>query len=163
MNTLVDQVEYDRWANLQMLDAVSKTRPETLTLQIGSSFPSIHETLVHILWAEELWLQRWQSLSNVPFPDPNNFPTLDALRRKLEEIHEQQIHYLKSLEHASADRVVGYVNFKGQRWEYSLRQMVQHLMVHSAYHRGQIATMLRQMGETPPMTDYLVFVDSKSA
>jgi uncharacterized damage-inducible protein DinB len=56
--------------------------------------------------------------------------------------------------------VVAYVNFQGQTWRYPLRDMVQHLVVHSAYHRGQAASLLRQLDAAPPRTDYLVYIDS---
>jgi uncharacterized damage-inducible protein DinB len=81
----------------------------------------------------------------------------------LTEIHAKQIHLLESIEPGTENRRIRYVNFQGETWEYSLAQMVQHLMFHSAYHRGQLATMLRQLGKVPPTTDYLVFIDEQSS
>ncbi len=161
MNTLIDQVTYDRWANLRMIDAASELNPQTLTQNVISSFPSFHHTLVHVLWAEELWLERWQSRSFVASLDTEKFPTVETIRAKLEAVYTKQLQFLNGLNPAAADQSIGYVNFQGQRWEYSLRQMVQHLMVHSAYHRGQLATLLRQLSVVLPQTDYLVFVDTQ--
>lgn len=161
MTTLIDQMTYDRWANLRQIDAASELKPQTLKQNLISSFPSLHQTLVHVLWAEELWLERWQSRSFVRSLDPEGFPTVEIIRAKLEAVHAKQLQFLKGLNPAAADQIIGYVNFEGQRWDYSLRQMVQHLIVHSAYHRGQLATLLRQLGLVPPQTDYLVFVDTQ--
>ena len=64
---------------------------------------------------------------------------------------------------SAADQAVSYVNFQGQKWTYELRDMVKHLVVHSAYHRGQVASLLRQLAVVPPHTDYLVFLDTLPA
>jgi len=52
-----------------------------------------------------------------------------------------------------------YVNVKGETWPYPLHEMLVHVVNHSTYHRGQVATMLRQLGKTPLSTDYLVLLD----
>jgi uncharacterized damage-inducible protein DinB len=60
------------------------------------------------------------------------------------------------------DRVkarISYENARGERWEYSLGHMMQHIVNHSTYHRGQVVTLLRQLGQTPPPTDFLVYFD----
>jgi uncharacterized damage-inducible protein DinB len=162
MKNLRDQLAYDRWANLRFVDAISNLDSQALRQNIPSSFPSLHQTLVHILWAEELWLERWQGRPFVPSLDLEDFPSLLAIRRGLEETHVKQLQFLQELPVEAADRFVGYVNFRGEKWEYTLRQMVQHLCMHSAYHRGQLATMMRQVGKVPPSTDYLVFADSRT-
>ena len=162
VNTLIDQITYDRWANLRMIGVASELDPQKTKQCLRSSFPTIHETFVHILWAEELWLERWQSRSFVGSLDPEAFPTLEIVRAKLEDIHSKQLEFLQGINPSAADQMVGYVNFQRQRWEYSLRQMVHHLVIHSAYHRGQLATLLRQLGVVPPQADYLVFVDTKN-
>jgi uncharacterized damage-inducible protein DinB len=163
VNALLEQLDYDRWANLRLIHAMNDLDSQSFRQKITSSFPSIRQTLVHILWAEELWLERWQGRSFILSLDPEDFPSLQTLQTKLQDIHAKQLEFLLGLPADAADRVVGYLNFRGERWEYTLRQMVQHLAMHSAYHRGQLATLLRQLGRVPPSTDYLVFVDSKSS
>jgi uncharacterized damage-inducible protein DinB len=163
VNALLEQLDYDHWANHRLIDAMNDLDSQSFRQKIASSFPSIHQTLVHILWAEELWLERWQGRSFIRSLELEDFPSLSALRTKLHDIHAKQLQFLVGLPAEAADRVVGYVNFRGERWEYTLRQMVLHLTMHSAYHRGQLATLLRQLGRVPPSTDYLVFVDNKSS
>jgi uncharacterized damage-inducible protein DinB len=68
---------------------------------------------------------------------------------------------LESLTDELLIRRVSYENLEGVRWEYSLAEMMQHLANHSSYHRGQIAVLLRQLGQTPPATDFLVFLDEQ--
>jgi uncharacterized damage-inducible protein DinB len=56
---------------------------------------------------------------------------------------------------------VSYENLQGELWEYALAHMMQHVVNHSSYHRGQIVTLLRQLGQSPPATDFLVYFDDR--
>jgi uncharacterized damage-inducible protein DinB len=160
MMPLISHVNYDRWANLELLRAASKLDPHALTKLVGGSFPSVQQTFVHLLWAESLWLERWRGRSFPATLDPRAFPTIDSLREALEAVHAKQLQFLATIPPSAADQMVTYVNFEGQRWAYPLRDMVQHLIVHSAFHRGQVASLLRQLGVAPPHTDYLVYLDT---
>jgi uncharacterized damage-inducible protein DinB len=74
-------------------------------------------------------------------------------------VESEQQAFLKSLTDELLEKCVSYENLQGERWEYSLAHMMQHLVNHSSYHRGQVVTLLRQLGQTPPTTDFLVFID----
>ena len=160
MMPLVPHVNYDRWANLELVRAASRLDQPTFSRIVGGSFPSVHQTFVHLLWAESLWLERWRGGSFEATLDPRAFPTAESLREALEAVHARQLSFLTSLPPSAADQVITYVNFQGQTWAYPLRDMVQHLIVHSAFHRGQVASLLRHLGAVPPHTDYLVYLDT---
>jgi uncharacterized damage-inducible protein DinB len=66
---------------------------------------------------------------------------------------------LDALDDARLTQVVSYVNLKGESFAYPLGRMLQHVVNHSTYHRGQIATLLRQLGATPLSTDLLLYDD----
>ena len=159
MRNVVDQLRYGRWANLELAKAAMLLSPEEFTRATGSSFTSIHATLVHLLWAEQLWFARWSGGPPVPKLNPETLPTADAVHRGLELIHAEQLAFLGTSSSEHADRPVSYRNAVGETWSYSLRDMVQHVVIHSAFHRGQIATLFRQIGKAAPHTDYLVYVD----
>ena len=133
---------------------------EALQKRVGGSFGSLHETFVHLLWAEHLWLERWQGISIASTLDGGAYPDPETILAALEKLHAKQMELLRSLPPSAADHVVTYVNFQGQTWRYPLRDMVQHMVVHSAYHRGQAASQFRQLDTTPPQTDYLLYVDT---
>jgi uncharacterized damage-inducible protein DinB len=162
MLSLITHVRYGRWANLELLRAASALDQHAFTKMLGGSFPSLHQTFVHLLWAESLWLARWRSRSFPASLDNQAYSTSDSLHLALEAVHADQLNFLTTLPPSAADEVVTYVNFQGQAWAYALRDMVQHLIVHSAFHRGQVASMLRQLGTVPPHTDFLVFIDTLS-
>lgn len=159
MITLSDLLAYNRWANHQYLDALARLNEEQFLRKLGGSFGSIRETLVHLAWAEWLWSERWQGKSPQSRATPERFPTADAVRSYLEDVEQVQARVLEGGGADLATARIRYTNLRQQEWEYTLEQMVHHLVMHSAYHRGQLATLLRQLNLVPPTTDYLVHVD----
>ncbi len=149
---------YNRWANARLLVAASPLSGALLDKNLSSSHQSMFATLRHIAWGEWLWLDRWrerQATGN----NPIECADLTTLRVRWRAIEEEQTQFLSSIAPADLERLISYENPVGTRWAYSLRQMLQHVVNHSTYHRGQVAGMLRQVGATPPATDLLVYVD----
>jgi uncharacterized damage-inducible protein DinB len=70
-----------------------------------------------------------------------------------------QREFLDGLSDARLGVRLSYENLQGERWEYTLADMMRHVVTHSTYHRGQAAALLRLLGHTPPPTDLLVFID----
>jgi uncharacterized damage-inducible protein DinB len=164
MNTKDIQLlyEYNRWANARVLDAVSKLTEEQFTQDMGNSFSSVRDTLAHIMSAEWIWLRRWKGTSPKAVLDPADYPSLDVLRAKWAEIEQEQTAFVNGLPETSLETVIVYVNTKGETWKYPLGQMMQHVVNHSSYHRGQITTLLRQLGAEAASTDFLLFFDVQS-
>ena len=150
---------YNRWANERTLEPVSALTGEEYGRTLGGSFPSVKGTLAHIYAAEWIWLERWQGRSPRGLPAGDEVPTLEELRKKWRAVEDGQREFLRGLSEDRMARAVSYVNVKGETWTYRLEEMLVHLVNHSTYHRGQVATMLRQLGKTPEPTDYLLFLD----
>ena len=150
---------YDRWANGRVIEAVACLAPAQFVQPIPSSFPSVRDTLAHVVSAEWIWLERWKGVSPKAMLDPKAFPSLDPLRRRWSEVARDQEVFVDALTDKALDRILSYTNTKGQQWEYPLVRTMQHLANHSTYHRGQVTTMLRQLDAQPPATDLLVFED----
>ena len=150
---------YNRWANARVCDVVAKLTAEQYTRDLANSFRSVRDTLTHILAAEWIWLRRWLGESPKALLDPAAFPDLAALRAKWAEVEREQTAFVNSLTDERLKATISYVNTKGQTWTYPLWQMLQHLVNHSTYHRGQVTTMLRQLGAEPAPTDFLLFFD----
>jgi uncharacterized damage-inducible protein DinB len=151
---------YNRWANARTLEPVSRLTAEEYGRALGGSFPSVAETLAHIYAAEWIWLERWQERSPRGLPSAQEVPNLASLREKWKAVEAGQSAFLAAVTQARMADVVSYVNVKGETWSYPLGEMLVHLVNHSTYHRGQVATMLRQLGKAPLSTDYLVFLDA---
>lgn len=146
---------YNSWANHRALDASASLSAAQFTQNVVSSFSSVRDTLAHIMHAEWLWLERWQGRSS-GFPS-DQFADLASLRARWQKIDADLGAFILKLSAADLERVVEYKNTKGNAFANPMGQMLQHVVNHGTYHRGQITTMLRQLGATPATTDLIAF------
>lgn len=152
---------YNRWANARALAAATALTPEQLHRDLGTSHSSVFGTLAHILWAEWRWLGRWLVPPASPGPDPLTCTDLVALRAHWAELELLQTEFVDQVTGAALSRPVTYENPPGTAWTYPLGYMLQHLVNHSSYHRGQVIILLRQLGAAVVATDFLVFIDEQ--
>ena len=150
---------YTRWGNHRLLVACEPLSASAFTRDLGTSHRSVRGTLVHTLWSEWIWLKRWQGTSPRQVFAEEEFPDVVAITARWADVDRDRDVLLGGLTESRLATRVGYENLQGQRWEYPLGHMMQHVVNHSSYHRGQVVTLLRQLGRTPPTTDFLVFFD----
>lgn len=150
---------YNKWANRRILAATRIVEVEDFNRDLGTSYHSVRGTLVHLLWAEWVWLERWLGRSPRQVFATADFPDLAAIETRWATIEHGQEAFIETLTDEKLKTHISYENARGERWEYSLGHMMQHIVNHSTYHRGQVVTLLRQLGQTPPATDFLVYFD----
>ena len=155
--------EFHYWAIRRVLDAAEPLAPEQFTRDLGNSFPSVRDTLAHLYGADWIWCSRWEGESPSGLPDPKNFPHLASIRRAW-DAHEPVVRgVLARFGEHGVDQLVEYTR-NGVRQAQPFSQTFQHLVNHGTYHRGQVVTMLRQLGvETVPSTDLIVFYREQQA
>jgi uncharacterized damage-inducible protein DinB len=149
--------DYNSWANHRTLDSCAALSEEQFTRDLGSSFRSVRDTLAHIFGAEWLWLERWHGRSHNTLPPAAEFPNLETLRRRWDELERDLLDYVASLTPEDIQRIIQHQTTQGVPQAAPLWQMLQHLVNHGTYHRGQVATMLRQLGTKPISTDLIYF------
>lgn len=154
LNELYD---YNEWANGRILDAAAELSDRELWKDLGSSFPSVGATMVHLLAAEWVWVSRCEGTSPRSMPDGWPGGTVGDLRDRWKDVQERQRAFLGTLGEEDLDRMVDYANLAGEPRRSSIRQMLQHVVNHSSYHRGQVVTMLRQLGRPAPSTDLILY------
>jgi len=157
---LNEMFNHNYWARDRQLQACAALSQEQLLRPLGGSFPSLRDTLVHLVGVEWLWLARWRGQSPRALPSPEEFPTLDAISERWREVERDMRAFLAGLNDAALEQVVTYVNTRGQTWTYVLWRMIMHLLLHQSYHRGQVTNQLRQLGTEPPKVDLLDGYDS---
>ena len=141
MTTALERLlRYDIWANRETLDSL----PEAATP------PRSLRWMSHIVGAELLWVSR---MAGKPAPLPV-WPdlTLEECAKRMDRLSEE---LLASLNYEPLTQSVAYTNSKGESWANTIEEILTHLVIHSAYHRGQIASDLRSAGHEPAYTDYI--------
>jgi uncharacterized damage-inducible protein DinB len=154
---------FNSWANQRTREACAQLTPDQFTKNLGSSFSSVRDTLAHLLGAEWIWVERWLGRTPEVFPKAADFPDLASLERRWAEIERELAAYIASLKPEDLDRVLHYKTMAGTPMEGALWQMLQHLVNHGSYHRGQVATLLRQLGAKPNSTDMIGYYREFSA
>jgi len=136
------QFVYEGWANREVLKAIRDAGDEDKrSLQL----------MAHILAAARVWLERLQQVpQSVPVWPQSDFAGCETEAKKLES---EWLEYLNSV--ADLSQSVRYKNTKGEAWSSSIGDVLTHVLMHSAYHRGQIASHMREQGHTPAYTDFI--------
>jgi uncharacterized damage-inducible protein DinB len=148
---------YHRWATERVLAAAESLTAEQFTRDLGSSFPSVRDTLVHMLSAEWIWLQRLEGASPTGFDDPASYASVDQVRDRWREVAGRLRANIESLDEARLASDLAYRNTRGQPFSYPLWKVLAHLANHATYHRGQVITMIRQLGGKGVSTDLVYF------
>jgi len=149
--------DYNHWANNRALEAAAQLADEQFVKPLGSSFSSVRDTLAHICGGEIVWLERFHGTSPSTFPDTSGLQTLTALREFWKPYAKKLFEFANSVSQSDLDHVFEYKTFNFGVYKNPLWQSMQHLANHGTYHRGQVATMLRQLGAKPILTDLMHF------
>jgi uncharacterized damage-inducible protein DinB len=163
-DTLQTLLDYHYWARDRVLDAAERLTAEQLTRDLGNSFPSVRDTLVHLFSAEWIWCARWKGESPQMMLDPTTFPDVASIRAAWKD-HERKVRaILAQLGEHGITRAIEYQTMNGVAQAQPFWQMLQHVVNHGSYHRGQVTTMLRQLGAAPPKSvDLIAFYRERRA
>lgn len=153
--------DYNSWANHRSVEACASLAPDQFTRDLSSSFRSVRDTLTHIMNAEWIWLERFHGRSPSAVPK-GKYPDLARLRARWSEIEKDLMSLVRSLTQADLDRVMKYKTINFGVYKNPMWQSLQHLVNHGTYHRGQITTLLRQLGAKPLLTDLMHFYRERS-
>ncbi len=141
--------EYDDWANLEVV---------TLLQSTPYAPHKALRLMAHIVGTEFVWLARLQGQ-----PDPAVWPewNIAQIARERNRLAATVKDYLRSVTPERLGEQVSYTNTKGERWANSIADILMHVSMHSAYHRGQVAMTLRDSGIAPAYTDFIQAVRSQ--
>ncbi len=145
--TLPQLFEYLKWADEAVhASLVAAVNPPAHTLDL----------FAHVIGAEHVWLSRIRGEK----PEVAVWPALslsqcaDLARRNANEF----LDLLESVDETALESGITYLNSAGVQFTSTLRDILIHVALHGAYHRGQIAAAVRAGGDTPASTDYIAFV-----
>lgn len=148
---------YNAWAHARTFAAVRALPGGAVDAPAPSSFPTIRATLAHVVGAEWIWMQRWLG-SNPTAPPPWQAGSIDELEAALAEVSAARDAFLGTLTESDLARPCTYRTLAGAEFTNALGGLLQHVVNHGTYHRGQVATQMRQLGHTPPAIDLVLFM-----
>ena len=163
LSTLRNFFAFGRWANRMTLESVAALTTEEYARPIGGSFGSVQGTIVHLYGADWTWLERFHGRSPRALPEGEDLAALETVARKWREVEAGQDAYIAALTQERLAEPLSYVSFAGDPFTRRLGDALLHLANHGTYHRGQVATLLRQLGHKAVSTDYLRFIDAQEA
>ena len=140
--------EYDYWANQAALASLN-------------TFPGLADkplkVFAHVLGAHRVWRARFDE-SGAPIPQP--WPALSAeeAREAIEETHQRWLALLDQFTDEKLDQNLVYRTTQGVPFETPIRDVLVHVLMHAAYHRGQVAAAVREAGGKPATTDYVLYL-----
>jgi len=144
---LLDIAGYSNWADTALINWLEQLNNEQWEKEIESSFPSIEETVLHIVSAKKIWIDFWQKVPNPTFLSARFKGTKNELIALWRKVMDD---YQNVLENYDEEKYSGIISLKvnGEEWQMEFMQTVLHQSNHGTYHRGQLVTMLRQAGFT---------------
>ena len=140
--------DYDYWANCETLASLR-------TVPSGAETP--RKTFNHVIGGQRVWLSRFENPappSAQPWPDL----TLEECASAIEDLRRQWNELLDKLTPEKLAGALTYKTTKGIEYKTPVGDILMHLVLHSAYHRGQVAAAVREAGGTPASTDYVVYL-----
>lgn len=149
--------EFSRWATERTLESVSAVTDEDYFRDLKSSHGGIHGTLVHTYWADWTWLERWRGNAPSPTDAAGTASTLAVLKSRWRDWGENLSSLLGDMTDARLSAPLSYRDSRGNPHAEPLYQQMQHAVNHATYHRGQVVTLLRQVGAKPQATDLISF------
>jgi uncharacterized damage-inducible protein DinB len=153
------QARYNRWMNETLYAVTAKLTGEERRRDLGAFFRSVHRTLNHLLLADRVWLGRFgaspaQKFSSLGDELYDDFAVLRAERAKTDAELETWVASL------TTETLVAPLTYRNSRGEvtHPLWYAVSHLFNHQTHHRGQVTTLLMQLGHDPGLTDMIAML-----
>lgn len=158
------QFAHDAWAKGKLADAVRDLTDPEFSSDFGEGFGSVQSKFCHMVDAEDIWLQRIvNKVSPTARPDDMRHKTREEFLKWNEELRTRKLKLVESLTEQGLRTDISYKAISGRAYTMPLFEVLQHVMLHAAYHRGQVAACLRALGRTPPSTDFVEYIREEPA
>jgi uncharacterized damage-inducible protein DinB len=155
---------YNGWMNEKLYAICATLSDEERKRDRKAFFRSIHGILNHLLLTDRGWLGRFTGA-------PWIFRSLDQeLYADFDELRRERAHTDAAIEQyaaaLTAERLLedfSYTTYAGKKFTHPLGPALTHLFNHQTHHRGQLTTLLSQLGIDPGVTDLIAYYRERSA
>ncbi|GAB6930918.1 damage-inducible protein DinB [Paenibacillus sp. JCM 10914] len=161
MNHCVEMYTYHTWANQTILSRIKELPSTVLREEVNTSFPTIAHALNHIYMVEKTW---YLVLTGVEMPEAfqacmplaeRMLHSVDEYIEAFRELSNQYNEWFK--DQVDLEQTIRLNNPFAAIRDTRLSEIVLQVVNHGTYHRGNISTMLRQLGHASTMNDYSLF------
>jgi uncharacterized damage-inducible protein DinB len=150
--------KYNQWANALILNAAANMTLEEYLAPASFPHGGLRGTLVHALFAEWIWRQRWEGTSPTKRFTPEDFPTFDSLRARWAEEETGLMSFVESLSDEKLDGIFSYKSTDGEPHQRRLWHAMLHLVNHGTQHRTEAAAILTDLGHSPGDIDLIYYL-----
>ena len=153
--------KYNAWSNAQILDAASRVTQEQFIAPAPFPHGGLRETLVHALFAEWVWRNRWEG-TPPPFSfrlKPEEFPTFESLRARWADEELKLMTFVANLTDERLYTKIKYISTEGYPHERVLWESMAHLVNHGTQHKTEAAAILTGIGHSPGDIDLIVYLN----
>jgi uncharacterized damage-inducible protein DinB len=155
---------FNVWAHQQLLDVIGALTDAQRREPIENSFAGLEKTILHLLDAESIWWQRLKLVEHTVRPSEQYDGDFAGLMRQLLRQSRLWQEWVEQATEASLEHEFIYRDNKKVQHKQPVAEVLLHVFNHQTYHRGQLVTMLRQLGvRTIPATDFIAFLRTKPA
>jgi len=159
---LQEYAAYHIWANTRLFDCINQLTDEQIYHEVVSSFPGIFNTVLHIWDAERAWWMRLQKDQEIISVEDWFKGDFKELLVDLQEQSQQWQDWINATTDETLQQLFSYKSFNGEPFTQPLYEVIFHVFNHGTYHRGQLVTILRQLGvDKIPATDMILFSRNK--
>jgi uncharacterized damage-inducible protein DinB len=158
--------EYNHWMNTKIYEACESLKPDQLSENKGAFFGSILGTLNHLVVGDTVWLKRFSAslssyreldpLTEIPHPEALNsilFTNLAELKARRDLLDQIFLSFSKAVKDEDLLQAITYKSFKGAPSTKIFFSVLMHVFNHQTHHRGQVTTLLSQLGADIGVTD----------
>ena len=151
--------QYNQWANAKILNSAANVTQEQYLAAASFPHSGLRGTLVHALFAEWIWRNRWKGTSPAHRLKPEDFPTIESLHIRWLEEEKQLMDFVEGVTGEQLNRTFSYTNTSGKPFTKILWQAMAHVVNHGTQHRTEAAVILTDFGHSPGDIDLIYFLE----
>jgi uncharacterized damage-inducible protein DinB len=162
IETVRDLHAWMRWCTGRTVEAARALSADELRREFPMGLSSVLGTLVHLCWAEKLWLCALKGTPSIPMATAKDYASIDALMTEWTQVRSDWDAFLNALTDTELNRVVIRVR-EGKEYKQRVLDGLLQLPTHALYHNAQMSAMFRQMGHSLPDSSYILWARDRMA
>ncbi len=160
-NDIQTLYKYNQWTTARILNAASNVTQEQFLAPASFPHGGLRGTLVHALFAEWVWRNRWEGTSPTTRFKPQDFPDFEALRARWMYEEDKLMAFVEGLTDERLNSTFEYHDTKGSPHEQILWRAMAHVVNHGTQHKTEAAAMLTDFGHSPGDIDLIYYLIEK--